>query len=209
MLKSNEKLEKTEKNHNNTVLIRHFSLPAGLTCPSAGACKQWCYAQLGHFCYQNVRKSLDEAYKLSLSDSFIELMTTEINLLQLKNPNKKVYIRIHASGDFYNAAYAEKWRTIINNCPNVNFYCYTKSVSIVKAINWPTNMRIVYSFGGIDDHLIVDSDIQAHVVGEYDQPSDYNHDWQNGNQDDLTVYKTDRIYLNGHGARKKKIKVAV
>ena len=36
-------------------------------------------------------------------------------------------MRIHVSGDFYSEEYIQNWIDIVNGCPSVQFYAYTRS----------------------------------------------------------------------------------
>jgi hypothetical protein len=63
-------------------------------------------------------------------------------------------IRIHDSGDFYSREYLQKWITIANDNPNVNFYAYSKSLPYFKDITLPNNMDVIFSVGGYKDKTI-------------------------------------------------------
>jgi hypothetical protein len=63
-------------------------------------------------------------------------------------------VRIHDAGDFFDATYLARWARIAAANPDVLLYAYTKEVAMLKATPLPDNMRVVYSYGGRQDHLI-------------------------------------------------------
>lgn len=99
-----------------------WSIPAGDTCPGkSDLCFEACYARKNHFTHKTVITAYKQNYKASQNVNFVNWMVEEIN----KRPEK--LFRIHAAGDFYNAAYVDKWAEIAQSCPDVKFYCYTRS----------------------------------------------------------------------------------
>lgn len=126
-----------------------FSLPPVKTCPFAGECRKYCYAQKGFYRMSTVKLGLQKRYLVSTTQNFADQINYECR-------GKKI-VRIHASGDFYNEEYLRKWRMIALSNPNVLFYAYTKSVSLIKKVDkayWPKNLRIIFSYGGLQDNLI-------------------------------------------------------
>jgi len=97
-----------------------FNLPAtenvcGRVCDS-------CYAINEQNRFTNVLKARDARYKASLQPTFTS--TVKAELKHLRKPPK--YFRIHASGEFYDQAYINKWASIVKSFPDVIFYAYTK-----------------------------------------------------------------------------------
>lgn len=143
LLKQNSKLKKSP------IYTVNWSLPAIKTCPNAGACKRFCYASKGAFRYGNVRDAHENNYKLSLTAEFADLIVAEINR------RKKIKaVRIHDSGDFYNAGYLAKWIMIAERLPHVRFYAYSKSIALIKSTSLPNNFTVILSEGGLQDDLI-------------------------------------------------------
>lgn len=102
--------------------IMGWSIPAVLTCPGATElCKKACYARRHRFQFQRVRDRLQWNYEQSLLPTFVERMVEEIKTRGV------LVLRVHIAGDFYDAAYAEKWLAIMKQCPRVRFYGYTRS----------------------------------------------------------------------------------
>lgn len=123
-----------------------FSIPAGDTCPGRSElCFEKCYARKGRFVQGNVKRAYDKNLKASKRLDFVEIVTNEIN-----RRNEKIF-RIHTAGDFYDAEYTRKWLDISRNCPDVVFYCYTRSWRIdsirkvlIQFKNQP-NVRVWFS----------------------------------------------------------------
>lgn len=102
--------------------ILNWSLPAIETCPgSTTLCRGGCYACRGAYRFHSTQaahaRNLLETYK----KTFVSSMTRAVKRAHT------TLVRIHASGDFYNVAYTQAWREIINNCPDTQFFAYTRS----------------------------------------------------------------------------------
>ena len=171
-----------------------FSLIAGKTCPMAGKCKKYCYGKKGTYLYPSVIARREACYQASLKDNFVDYMTANVNMVKAEVGNADLYIRIHDTGDFYSIEYVKKWFEIARNCPDVKFYTYTKSVTYVKSAGEiPENLTITYSLGGLEDLEIPEGSKVAMV---YD--GQLPEGWIRGNDDDLTMYRTDKIALELH-----------
>ena len=112
-----------------------WSIPAIITCPFATEhCKKACYAIKAERCYPSAKASRAEHLEISKADDFVGRMifTIEANLSRPGyKAAKRVVVRIHESGDFYSAEYAEKWLEIADHFKadkRVVFMAYTKSV---------------------------------------------------------------------------------
>tara|TARA_R100000935_G_C2830945_1_gene165045 strand:+ start:1453 stop:2055 length:603 start_codon:yes stop_codon:yes gene_type:complete len=154
LLTQNAKMKKTSKE--NKAKILNFSIPAyktksgKSTCPFAGGCQAYCYAQKGNYTrFPIVQELMEKKYLLSKQDNFPFLINTEI---QKKKPT---HVRIHDSGDFYSPLYLQKWVDIANDNKEVIFYAYTKSIKFfVEGFTVPTNLKIIFSEGSKTDNLI-------------------------------------------------------
>ena len=191
---SNTKLVKTGKLHNGVVAA--FDLPAGQTCPYAGACKKGCYAH--GFTFLMHADKYANNYAVSQTDSFNELISAEIS--ELRSKYKHVYIRIHSSGDFYSREYLAKWLVIIRSFPDVRFYCYTKSVGMLKSCDIPSNFTVTYSYGGMQDMLIKDTDNNARVFKN--EEDCLKAGYTIANNDDLIMLTRSKVGLIYHGSKK-------
>jgi len=124
-------------------------------CPNAGACSSFCYARNGTYNFSNVkgRHIANLEYTLEEPQEWFNQMLDEVQQPKMKGK----FIRVHDAGDFYSEEYLNLWLQIARETPEVNFYCYTKQVSMFKKIvepNCPPNFRYLYSMGGKEDHLI-------------------------------------------------------
>lgn len=159
LLKQNTKMKKSSdagyKVYNWT--IPAFRTNNGFkTCPNAGVCAVGCYAQQGAYRFSSVSAAHHRNLDLAESDNFVRLMIQDIEA-KIRKPDARVFIRIHDSGDFYSDEYTKKWLQIINHFLStyrVFFYAYTKEVARFKSMDIPENFRVIYSFGGKQDHLI-------------------------------------------------------
>jgi Gene product 88 len=65
--------------------------------------------------------------------------------------SQRKIVRIHVSGDFYSAAYVQKWLAIVQACPDVRFYAYTRSWrdpeirASLERLSRRRNVRLWYS----------------------------------------------------------------
>jgi len=146
-----------------------FSLPAGHTCPGARECMARvdretgkltdgkhaqfrCFAASMEARMPSVRKSRWNNFDLLRGRSQADMVKT----LSESIPASAKLIRVHVSGDFFNAEYFRAWMQVASQRPEVTFYAYTKSVKIwVDNKNLvPPNFKLTASHGGTHDHLI-------------------------------------------------------
>ena len=152
LITQNGKLKKTSKL--TGLRVYNFGIPAfqdedgKRTCPFAGACAKFCYAQKGAYVWSNVSPAFQFRYLATKCDSFVDKMVAEL-------VKKRVDIlRVHDSGDYYSRKYIDKWMTIAKRLPNVRFYSYTKSIPLFLDLDIPDNYDIIFSEGGTRDDLI-------------------------------------------------------
>lgn len=104
--------------------IASFSLPAIASCPGAtGACKKVCYALQGHFRFRALIERQHRCWERSRRPDFVAAMVHEIRRCDYRR------VRVHAAGDFYEAAYTRKWAEIARRSPEATFFAYTRSWS--------------------------------------------------------------------------------
>ena len=159
LLTQNAKMKKTSIKNNARIF--NFSIPAyktksgKSTCPFAGGCQKFCYAQKGNYTrFPIVQELMEQKYKISKTNNFITLMNEEIK------KKKATHVRIHDSGDFYSTEYLNKWVQIANDNKEVIFYAYTKSIKFfVNGLLLPKNLKIIFSEGSKTDNLI---DVDKH-----------------------------------------------
>ena len=186
--------------------IVSFSIPAVITCPQAGTCKQGCYATQGFFNMPSVKAKYASNLLATKREDFPKLINQD--LLKLK-PSM---VRIHASGDFYNRKYFGTWVAIALQNPQIKFYAYTKSVLMVKTFKqdmlqeglpFPKNLTIIFSEGGKQDSMISpNNDRHARVFASL-------KDLKKAGYADVTEHDTGamgpnhKIGLVYHGAKSK------
>jgi len=171
LLSQNKKMKNSSK---DGVRIYNFGITAAVTCPMAGQCKAGCYAQQGAYVWSNVAQAFKARHEATLRDDFADLMSAEIAVKAktARQQGDQLIIRIHDSGDFYSPEYLRKWLDVVARFPEVHFYAYTKSVSMVRRTRdrmlggyWPSNFRVIFSEGGLEDHKIEPDDRHARVFG--------------------------------------------
>ena len=163
--------------HGNAKLTKRliFSLPAGSTCPGALECFSMavadangkrsirdgehtqfrCFAASSEVQYDAVYanrqanfKAIVEALK---SGNCASLINDEIQKARKKTTK---LVRIHESGDFFNAAYLQAWIMVAIHNPDLKFYCYSKNLPLFVGLTLPENFYMTASYGGKFDYLI-------------------------------------------------------
>ena len=161
--------------------IYTFSLPAGFTCPAAHLCQSYanrqtgkitdgknmsfrCFAASQESTFPNVRHARWHNFDLLAKVKNDPFAMASLILSSLDKSVK--IVRIHVSGDFFNAQYFRAWCYVAMHRPETKFYAYTKSVNIV-ADNLhmiPENLVLTLSEGGRHDDLIPHLDIKSAKV---------------------------------------------
>lgn len=149
-------------------------------CPNAGSCARVCYARFGTYRFSNVaqRHMNNLLYVLEDLPGWEAQMVAEVNGRRFRATGKphRLYhdptdqwlhtwlqaggkaVRIHDAGDFFNRDYLDAWCRIADKTRHVLFYAYTKEVTLIReASPLPRNLRVLFSFGGREDHLLDDS----------------------------------------------------
>lgn len=175
--------------YNWTLPAFHVELSDGSrfnACPSAGVCARVCYARFGTYRFSNVarRHLANLEYVLEEPDRWFRHMDYELDHPRfhkngrphrLDHDPEDVWladwirrggpaIRIHDAGDFFSESYFDAWRRLADRHLTTLFYAYTKEVSLVgpRLDRLPPNFRIIFSYGGLEDHLI-DRDRHRHA----------------------------------------------
>lgn len=106
--------------------IYHFDLPAGkdYSCPGESTyCRALCYAKHGTFRFPSVQRKYQSNWELAQE---LDVLVASL-ILELRQLSLGSVVRIHTSGDFFNADYIEVWATLAEGFPEVRFYAYTRS----------------------------------------------------------------------------------
>lgn len=165
---SNKKLQPTKD-----VKFLIWNIPSKITCPFATEhCKKFCYAVKAEKAYPTCLPSRTKHLEESKADNFVDRMIYTINAY-LSKPSyksaKKIVVRIHESGDFYNQMYANKWLKIAEHFKadkRIVFMAYTKSIIFFANSVFSDNKKY------IPNNMIVRYSI-----------------WDDTNKQDLTVAK--------------------
>lgn len=197
------------------VKVYNFTIPAIFTCPMAGECLKGCYARQGAFIWGNVAAKHKRNFFDTLEDYFVDAVIYELR------KNKVQRLRIHDAGDFYDKERAEqlaghaldieddtylsKWVEIAKRCPDVEFYAYTKMVELFKQYGpLPSNMKIIFSFGGKQDHLIdIENDRHSQVFGFVEDLNEQGY-IDASDDDSLALTENKKVGLVYHGAKSRK-----
>jgi hypothetical protein len=157
---------------NKNTLI--FNLPAGKTCPGAMFCKSFavvtpegrkiadgphtefrCFAASSEVQYDQVFYNRADNFQQILdvmkNGNLADFINKELHK-NLKKKHKRV--RIHESGDFFNAHYLQAWVMVAMANPTIKFYCYSKSLNLFVGLDLPSNFYLTASYGGKFDYLI-------------------------------------------------------
>ena len=125
----------------------NFSLAPGVTC-SREACAtcftEGCYARKAYRLYPQTKAAWDRNTDLALHD----LTDLQAQLVKYFTKNRPNYFRLHVSGDFVSPEYTAMWRAIAARFQETHFLAFTKQYEMVRAIDWPINVAIVFSACG-------------------------------------------------------------
>lgn len=166
IIRQNAKLAKSS---GGNIAIYNLSLPAmmGLivdeatnefkiinTCPSAGACKVYCYATKGGYIqYKDVSLAQSQTLNFLINnwEGFKYRLLGELELIKKKfaKTDTDVYLRWHDAGDFFSDKYLALAYEIARECPDVTFYAYTKRVGMATSGEVPDNFIFNFSLDAI------------------------------------------------------------
>jgi len=163
--------------HGNAKLTKRliFSLPAGSTCPGALQCfsmamadangKRFivdgqhtefrCFAASSEVQYDAVYSNRQDNFETIVealkSGNCANLIN---NAIQKARKKTTKLVRIHESGDFFNAAYLQAWIMVAQVNPDLKFYAYSKNLPLFVGLELPSNFYLTASYGGKWDTLI-------------------------------------------------------
>lgn len=230
MLRQNSDL-RPHRIWNWTIPAWTITLPDGTrfnTCPNAGVCAQYCYARNGTYLFSNVMKAhmtnltrvLDDRQQWQI-DMAAELekrryrptgtaRTLPIPLTDIDADLHRwvldggAAVRIHDAGDFFADWYLELWCDLADWFPDVLFYAYTKEVAMIKDRQEPLpwNLRILFSTGGLQDHMIdPDTDRHADVFPDQQSLTDAGYVSQDANDLLAVLLPTNKIGIPANNIR--------
>jgi hypothetical protein len=130
-----------------------FGLPEGkaYSCPGAtSVCESVCYAGKLEKVFKGVRVNLMHNWDL-LKDEDLQGMYTLLSemIAEFKAECVKreapMLFRIHWDGDFFNDDYAQAWRLVIEEQPDIQFWVYTRVKSAALILKDIANLSLYYS----------------------------------------------------------------
>lgn len=150
--KANSKIRKATKARRvqaRRAFIRAFnhSLEAIENCPGASACVKFCYAKEGRYRLQTQGYRANKDKIESFAGAIIEAV---------ESLPQGAWLRIHAAGDFYDAAYIDKWHVALSIRPDVKAWAYTRSwriASLLPALERLRALPNVQLFASTDDSI--------------------------------------------------------
>lgn len=122
-----------------------WNIPAKATCPYAtDECAIHCYARKAEIAYPDCLPCRKRNLKESMQKDFARRMAFTILSIAKGTRKKKLIVRIHESGDFYNKAYVMAWLEIMKACDGLNivFIAYTKSFPFFDGMTLPQNFAL-------------------------------------------------------------------
>jgi hypothetical protein len=140
-------------NGKTPTIANTFGLPAGkaYSCPGAtSVCESVCYAGKLEKIYKGVRDNLLHNWNLLKDEdtqgmySLLSEMVAEFKADCVKR-NAKMLFRIHWDGDFFNDDYAQAWRLVIEEQPDIQFWVYTRVKSAALILKDIPNLSLYYS----------------------------------------------------------------
>lgn len=151
-----------------------FNLPAGKTCPGAMLCKSFAVVENGkrriqdgeHTEFRCFAASSEVQYDAVFENrsSNLQMIVDAIkhgiaadlinNSIQFHRTRNTKKVRIHESGDFFSGSYLDAWIEVAHRNPDLQFYCYSKSLQLFLNFKMPANFFMTASYGGKWDHLI-------------------------------------------------------
>jgi hypothetical protein len=122
------------------------------TCPGAGTCARICYARRGRYAFMPLifqKQTRILNLLLNYPDKFEKILKRELEVLAIKNSNKKVMFRWNDAGDFFSKKYFEIATRITQQLKqegyNFGSYAHTKMGDVYN-LNDP-NVMLSFSTG--------------------------------------------------------------
>ena len=140
-------------NGKTPTIANTFGLPAGknYSCPGATSiCETVCYAGKLEKVYKGVRANLLHNWELLRNEdrmgmySLLSDMIAEFKTDCVKR-NAKMLFRIHWDGDFFSDEYAQAWRLVIEEQPDIQFWVYTRVKSAALILKDIANLSLYFS----------------------------------------------------------------
>lgn len=163
------------KNGKQAAIANTFGLPAGknYSCPGAtSVCESVCYAGKLEKLFKGVKASLLHNWDL-LKDEDLQGMYTLLSemIAEFKTECVKkdapMLFRIHWDGDFFNDDYANAWKMVIEEQPDIQFWVYTRVKSAALILKGIDNLSLYFSADSENVKTAVDLKINSGVRMAY------------------------------------------
>jgi hypothetical protein len=163
------------KNGKQAAIANTFGLPAGkaFSCPGAtSVCESVCYAGKLEKVFPTVKKNLLHNWELLRNaDGLTMVMLLEEMIgdfvADCEKRNAPKLFRIHWDGDFFNDTYANAWKVVINNNPDIQFWVYTRVKSAALILKDVDNLSLYFSADSENVKTAVDLKINSGVRMAY------------------------------------------
>jgi ferredoxin len=140
-------------NGKTPTIANTFGLPAGknYSCPGATSiCETVCYAGKLEKVYKGVRANLLHNWDLLRNEDLMGMYTLLSEMIaEFKTDcvkrNAKMLFRIHWDGDFFSDEYAQAWRLVIEEQPDIQFWVYTRVKSAALILKDIPNLSLYFS----------------------------------------------------------------
>lgn len=140
-------------NGKTATIANTFGLPAGkaYSCPGAtSVCENVCYAGKLEKLFKGVKVNLLHNWDLLKDEdlqgmySLLSEMVAEFKTECVKKSAPMLF-RIHWDGDFFSDTYAQAWRLVIEEHPDIRFWVYTRVKSAALILKGIDNLSLYYS----------------------------------------------------------------
>lgn len=154
----------------NSRRVYTLDLLSGWTCPGANECWTRVVMTAGKRSIQEKDTTTYRCFSASQEAAFTSVYEmrqrnftvlrslTQVEMIDRIStdlPPRAGIVRIHVSGDFFNANYFRAWADVARLHSDIIFYAYTKSLRYwVAQPHLPENLILTASYGGRDDALI-------------------------------------------------------
>ena len=162
-------------NGKTPTIANTFGLPAGkeYSCPGQTAtCAKVCYAGKLEKIYKGVRDVLMHNWNLLKDADRMEMFTLLSDMIaefkaECVKKDAPMLFRIHWDGDFFSDEYAQAWRLVIEEQPDIQFWVYTRVESAAKILKGIPNLSLYFSADADNIKTAVDLKINNGIKMAY------------------------------------------
>ena len=163
------------KNGKQAAIANTFGLPAGknFSCPGAtSVCESVCYAGKLEKVFPTVKTNLLHNWGLVRNADLQTLYTLLSEMIaefkaDCVKKDAPMLFRIHWDGDFFSDEYAQAWRMVIEEQPDIQFWVYTRVKSAALILNNLDNLSLYFSADSENVKTAVDLKINSGIRMAY------------------------------------------